>query len=277
MEILEKSNLLSDVLIDLNGSENPEASPNFEANEEGVLAIILLYKNPEFKGVIKPYNLELCGKKMYEWVQDSVANLEVKTVTCDENSNIVSLIKPLLNNNKTSIVLYSDTPLVAKSTIDEILDYFSTSTLNVLKLKRGWVFNTEYIKNAESVNSVLIREFGGKDFDVVHNASSLCETSAILQERILNYHLENGVFIDDKKSTVIDATAIIEPGVKLGANNIIKGETYLGRNVVLEHNNVLINSIISSGCNIKSSYIKNSKITNNMVVGPFETIEEKEN
>ena len=273
MEILEKSNLLDDVLIDL----KPETEEVLQVQEHGVLAIVLLYKNAEFQGVIKPYNLEICGKKLFEWVEDAVSDFEVKTVTCDENSNIVSLIKPLLNNKKTTIVLYSDTPLISKNTVSEILDYFEASTLNVLKLKRGWVFNTEYIKNAESVSSVLIREFGGADFSVVHNAETLEAATSTIKEMILNYHLQNGVFIENKTSTFIDATAIIEPGVKICANNVILGETYLGKNVIIGNNNTIISSIISSGCNIKSSYIKNSKITNNMVVGPFEIIEEKEN
>ena len=98
----------------------------------------------------------------------------------------------------------------------------------------------------------------------------------ILKNRILDFHLHNGVFIEDKNSTFIDASVIIESGVKIEPNNVLKGETYIGKNVVLEPNNTILSSIISSGCDIKSSYIKNSKITENMVVGPFELIEEKE-
>lgn len=275
---MEKSTLLDDVLIDLDENSVKTSVEKERAIDysNDVLAIVLLYRNPNFKGVIKPYNLEICGKKMYEWVEESVSNFEVKTIACDDNSNIVPLIKPLLNKKKTTIVLYSDTPLLTKETIDEVLDYYSMRHLNVLKLNRGWVFNTEYISKAEDVTSVMSRDFGVKEFYAVGDAFSLEYATNILKNRILDFHLHNGVFIEDKNSTFIDASVIIENGVKIEPNNVLKGETYIGKNVVLEPNNTILSSIISSGCDIKSSYIKNSKITENMVVGPFELIEEKE-
>ena len=213
---------------------------------------------------------------MYEWAMESVSDFEVKTIACDDHSNIVPLIKPLLNNKKTTIVLYSDTPLITKNTIYEILDYFSIRHLNVLKLNRGWVFDTEYISKAESVSSVITREFGENDFFAVGDAYTLEKATNVLKNRILEFHLHNGVFIEDKNTTFIDASVIIESGAKIEPNNVLKGETYIGKNVILEPNNTIISSIISSGCDIKSSYVKNSKITENMVVGPFELIEEKE-
>lgn len=275
---IERNSLLDDVLIDLDeNSVKPNVETKFEKDySDDVLAIILLYRNSNFKGVIKPYNLEICGKKMYEWVQENVGDFEVKTIACDDNSNIVPLIKPLLNNKKTTIVLYSDTPLITKSKISEILEYYSLRHLNVLKLNRGWVFDTEYISNAENVTSVMERDFGEQDFFAVGDAFTLEKSTNILKNRILDFHLNNGVFIEDKNSTFIDASVIIESGAKIEPNNVLKGETYIGKNVVLEPNNTIISSIISNNCDIKSSYIKNSKITENMVVGPFELIEEKE-
>lgn len=278
MEILEKkSTLLEDVLIDLDDSLKSEAKPQFaEGFSDDVLAIILLYRNSNFKGVIKPYNLEIYGKKMCEWVEESVKNFEVKTIACDDQSNIVPLIKPLLNEKKTTIVLYSDTPLLTKNTINEILDYYSMRHLNVLKLNRGWVFDTEFIAKAEDVTSVMSRDFGTKEFAPVGDAVSLQRASEVIRNRIVKFHLKNGVFIQDKNSTFIDAGVIIESGAIIQPNNVLMGETYIGKNVILEPNNTIVSSIISNGCDVKSSYIKNSKITENMVVGPFELIEEKE-
>lgn len=275
---MEKSTLLDDVLIDLD-ENSVQTSVQTETQTDysnDVLAIVLLYRNANFKGVIKPYNLEICGKKMYEWAMESVSDFEVKTIACDDHSNIVPLIKPLLNNKKTTIVLYSDTPLITKNTIYEILDYFSIRHLNVLKLNRGWVFDTEYISKADSVSSVITREFGENDFFAVGDAYTLEKATNVLKNRILEFHLHNDVFIEDKNTTFIDASVIIESGAKIEPNNVLKGETYIGKNVILEPNNTIISSIIASGCDIKSSYVKNSKITENMVVGPFELIEEKE-
>ena len=279
MEIMEieKNTLLDDVMIDLGEMPQVEAQTVGEDfNKNDVLAIVLLYKSSNFNGIIKPYNLEICGKKMFEWVSESVSGIETKTIACDEQSNIVPLIKPLLNNKKTTIVLYSDTPMLSRQTVKEVLNYFEISHLNVLKLERGWVFNTEYISGAESVSSVLSRNFGTSDFERVFDAYGLERAKTILKNKILEFHLNNGVLIDNKETTFIDATAIIESGAKIAPNNIIYGDTYIGKNVVLGPNNIINSSIISAGCEINSSYVKNSKISENMIVGPFEVIEEKE-
>ena len=36
--------------------------------DDDVAVIILLYKNPNFKSILKPYELEICGKKDVEMV-----------------------------------------------------------------------------------------------------------------------------------------------------------------------------------------------------------------
>lgn len=281
METVEISNkeLLSDVLIDLHDENNLKVAEKQEAKlvcKDEVLAIVLLYKNSNFKDLIKPYNLEICGKKMFEWVTSAVDCFETKTITCDDSSNIVSLVKPLLNDKKIVVVLYSDTPLISYNTIEDIVDYFNFRGLNVLKLNRGWVFNSEYIKSAESVSSVITHEFGELDFYPVGDYKALNFVTEKIEDKILNFHLENGVIIEDRKSTFIDADVIIGKGVKIRPNNVLRGETFVANNCVLESGNTIENSIIGANCVIKNSYIKNSKITDNMVVGPFEIIEGKE-
>ncbi|MBO4412397.1 MAG: hypothetical protein J5779_00040 [Clostridia bacterium] len=234
-----------------------------------------MYRNPTFKD-LKPFNKEMMGKKMCNWVKDALCGFETKSIACEPNSSIIPLIKPMIEGYKTAVVLYSDTPLLTKNTVEEILDYFSSRNLNVLKLPRGYVLDCEYIKNVDSVSDINLNEFNKEEFEVVCDAASFAKTNSILKQRILDFHTGNGVMFEDINSCFVDADVIIEPSVKICSNNVLKGETYIGNNVVLEPNNTIINSIISQNCIVKSSYIKNSKITENMVVGPFELIEEKE-
>ena len=274
MEILEEKtiSLLDEVLLDM-----PEPQQKEELREEldSVVAIVLLYRNPNLKD-FKPFYKEMMGKKMCDYVLDSVKDYKTKSIACDETSSIVPLVKPMIEGYKTAIVLYSDTPLLTKETVNEILDYFAVSKLNVLKLPRGYVFDVEYIKNVDSVSDINIKKFNEEEFQPVCDAKSFSKINSILKQRILDFHLNQGVWFNDVNSCYIDADTIIEPGAKIAAFNSLKGETYIGKNVILEENNTIINSIISNNCIIKSSYIKNSKITENMVVGPFEMIEEKE-
>ena len=79
--------------------------------------IILLAKNPAFKGVLKPYEINIYGKKMWQWVALACEGYKTKTVACSPEGNILSLIKPHLEDTKFTAVFYSDTPLLQKSTL----------------------------------------------------------------------------------------------------------------------------------------------------------------
>ncbi len=243
-----------------------------------VLVIILLNKNFDFVATRTPYDIDICGKKMWEWVALSCLDCEIKTTVCTEESDILTLIKPYLNNKKWTFVLYSDTPLFSTSTFISALEYVRAKQVNVLKLQRGYVFNTEYIKNAESLIGMPSTEFGTKqDFFVVDNSTSLYEVNNIIKNRIIDFHIKNGIIIDDKNSVHIDANVVIESGTVIKQNNALYGLTYIGKNCVLEPNNVIKDSIISNNCVVKYSYIEESRISENIVVGPFESVINKSN
>lgn len=246
--------------------------------EQDVLVIILLNKNFDFKASRTPYDLNICGKKMWEWTALAVGDCEVKTTVCTEESNILTLIKPYLNNKKWTAVLYSDTPLLSGKTFVEIMEYVRAKQVNVLNLDRGYVFSTEYIKGVDSLLSFNVTHFGSSlDFMVVDSSQKLYDVTTVIKNRILDYHINNGILIEDKNSTVIDADVIIENGTIIKQNNCIYGLTYIGKNCVLEPNNVIKDSVISNNCVVKYSYIEQSRISENIIVGPFESVVNKSN
>lgn len=249
----------------------------FWANED-VLVIILLYKNFNFTSTFTPYDIEICGKKMWEWVALSVGECEVKTTVATKESDVLSLIKPYLNNKPYTMVLYSDTPLFCGATFMEIMNYFRAKGANALKLPRGYVFDTNYLKTITSLLSENVLQFGNEhDFFEVDTPQKLYEVRQIIRQRILDFHISNGVNILDKNSTQIDADVVIASGTKICQNNIISGLTYIGKNCNIEPNNIIHDSVISDNCVIKCSYIDQSRISENMIVGPFESIVGKSN
>ncbi len=274
MEILVKEKKEKKLLdeIELGTLPMPEKK---QVSFEDVLVIILLEKNANFKNFIKPYELTICGRKMWEWLTIATDGYKYKTSTCTNETDILSLIKPLLEGQKYTVVLYSDTPLLKKSTFLEILDFFSMRNLNVLKLTRGYVFNTEYIKSATSIQSTQTRFFDEEDFIIAHDLKQLSLITEIMKNRILDFHLQNGIFIENPLTTFIDSDVVIESGVRIMTNNILRGKTIIGKNCLLEPSNYIENSIISAGCQIRQSSIIESKISEGMVVGPFEVVKKK--
>lgn len=257
-----------------------EISPKVMENKyewivEDVLVIILMTKNANFKGTLKPYELELYGKKMWEWVALCADDCVIKTTTCTEESDILSLIKPHLTNAKYTVVFYSDTPLLTRETFLEIMDFMKYRQKNVLKLTRGYVFNTEYIKTAENIVCAQTEYFNEEDFLTCYDNKQLALIGDILKNRILDFHLRNGVQIDDLGSTFIDSDVVIEAGARIMPHNMIKGASFIGKNCVIGFSNYIENSIIAQCSVINQSTIIDSKISENMVVGPFENVRKK--
>lgn len=237
-----------------------------------VMVIILLEKNANFKNFIKPYELPICGKKMWEWVLIATSGYKYKTTTCTNESDILSLIKPLLEDQKYTAVLYSDTPLLKKSTFEEIMTHMESRDMNVLKLTRGYVFNTEYIKKATQIQSSQTEYFDEEDFMTAYDLKQLSFITDIMKNRILDYHMKNGTYIENPQSVYIDADVILEAGVRIMPNNSIRGKSIIGKNTLLDFGNIIENSIISEGCIIRQSYVSESRISEFMTVGPFENI-----
>lgn len=236
-----------------------------------VLFIVLLYKN-ENMNVRAPYDIEIMGKKMWEWVALAGDGAKIKTMPCTKDTDVISLIKPFVGNETYTMVFYSDTPLISRQMVIEILDYFKAKDQNALVLKRGMVFKSEYLLNCERVLAGENELFAGLEFESVDNFEKLSKINQTLKDQILKYHMLNGVFFTDLNTTHIDADVVIEKGVRIEANNTIKGQSYIGENCTLEPNNIIKDSIISKNVIVKNSYILNSGIAENMIVGPFESV-----
>ena len=242
---------------------------------EDVLVIILLNKSTDFKGTLKPYETEILGKKMWEWVALCADECSIKTTTCTDESDILMLIKPLLTDAKYTAVFYSDTPLLTRETFLEIMECIKYKQRNVLTLTRGYVFNTEYVRNAESLVGGQTEYFNEEDFMICYDYKQLTLISEILKNRILDFHLKNGVRIDDLSSTFIDSDVVIESGTHIMPNCIIKGSSFIGKNCKIGFGNYIDNSIISDNVILNQSRIVESKISENSEIGPFQFIRKK--
>lgn len=231
--------------------------------------IMLLTNNKAFKTTKKSYQLNLWGKTMCEWVKLAVGECPIKEVKAEITDDVVTLIKPHITQKKYTIVLYADTPLLQRKTFLEIIEYITVKKLSVVKFTRGYIFETEYLKNLDKMYSPQVAYFEEEDFIAAYSLKQLAMVSDILKNRILNYHMKNGVRIIDTATTYIDADVNIEKDVIIEPNNVIKGETNIEKGVLLGAFNIIDNSYILSGTKVVSSNIKNSVIGKNCEVGPF--------
>ena len=67
----------------------------------------------------------------------------------------------------------------------------------------------------------------------------------------------------------VDADVEIEAGAVVYPNNILKGESYIGKNAILESGNYIIDTIVCDEAFVCQSYLEKSKVGEGKVVGPF--------
>ena len=248
--------------------QNMEKEPfqqaeNYEWVADETLVVII-----KAKGDISP-NFDICGKKMIDWVALATSGCTQKIIEEPDEENLLQTIKDLSDGYIFVAVFYSDTPLLKKSTFLEIMDYFSKRRMNVLKLVRGYVFKTEYLQNAKMLLSTTVEEFDKEDFTIVNSSKKVSFAFKILNNRILNYHKERGVVFFGENTIFIDADVEIEEGCVIYPNNIIKGESYIGKNVILESGNYIFDTIVCDEAFVCQSYLEKSKVEKGKVVGPF--------
>ncbi len=234
-----------------------------EWSAENTLVVIV-----RAKGEVSP-DFEICGKSMLNWVKLASFGCQQKVIDEPDEENFLDVIKSVGEGFSYVVVLYSDTPLLKKSTFFEIMEYFSTHRMNVLKLLRGIVFRGDFLKNAKMIMSAMVEEFDKEDFEIVDNLQKVSKVFKVLNQRILNYHKEAGVVFFGEGTIFIDADVEIEPGVVIYPNNIIKGQSYIGRDVILESGNYILDTIVCDEAFVVQSYLEKSKVENGKIVGPF--------
>ena len=241
-----------------------EKAESFEwIKDETLVLLVRSQKNvsPDF---------DICGKKMIDWVKMATSICTQKVV--EDAEDVLALAKEHAEGYNFVAVIYSDTPLLKNSTFCDIMNFFSRERMNVLQLQRGYVFRTGYLQNARMILSSNETKFGDEDFLVVDNAEKLSHAFDVLQGRILDYHKQNGVVLFGENTIFIDADVEIEDGCVIYPNNVIKGESYIGKNVILESGNYILDTIVCDEAFVCQSYLEKSKISNGKVVGPFDKI-----
>lgn len=201
-------------------------------------------------------SLCLSGKTMLEWTCMAGSECEQKII--DEGDEIAKL-KQIKTDKPIIALFFSDTPLFDKKSFHEVVDYFSQRGMNYLRLNRGLIIKTSYLERV-SGNLVGDVAYECKTLFAVNDAKKINLVNSILQERILAYHIKNGVVILND-NVYIEADCEIGKGVVVYPNNTILGQSIIESGAVIESGNVIKDSIVCSGTTLRGCYCEKSKIT----------------
>ena len=215
-------------------------------------------------------NISILGKTMLEWVSLSLCEMPVVAIDNDDSVPLPALIRDSLDADKEyTVVLYSDTPLITRRTVKAALEEARLNNLNVLRMTRGFVFKTDYIMTAEKIYTDKTYYYDEQDFITVYGFSQLAYIIDILKKRILDYHTNRGVQLEDEVSTFIGCEVSIGEGVVIGAGNNIIGKTVIKDGARIGRDNNIEDCIISENASVEKSKMVHSYIGKNTSVGPF--------
>lgn len=254
-------------------NSNEEVSANFfvlcEQNDEG------LDKNL--------YEYKLLGVPMVNWVQRACLARPM-TVKVQKNADIISLVRPYANSADYTVVLFANTPLVSSEHIKDLLAFVQRKNMNAMKLKKGYVFNNEYILSVDELYSADTYNFSTDDFFEVNSLADFEDAKYILNEKLVKFHAGNSVEFLGLNQNIdagvqigyaskICSGATLEGKTSLGVENTIRSaaivvNSKLGDSVDVGEGSIIVNSIIKSGSKIGAgSIIKNSVIAPNANIG----------
>ena len=106
----------------------------------------------------------------------------------------------------------------------------------------------------------------------VNNRMQLAKCEEILQKRIQEFHLMNGVTIINPASCTISEDAQIGLDVILEANSHIRGESKIASNCIIGPNTFIEDTFVDKNCKIINSTIFNSLIMEDINIGPYSHI-----
>ena len=286
LDILEKTESISkDNSTDLMFNFRKEYSPvevktqnlsNFdEENIKNQVQVVIISLNKKSIDLVNKNNqIAVCGKTMLEWVKNSVSDYSIKVVELDSEDDFLSAIKVLQIQKKYTVLLFDDTPLLKKNTVEDIVEYFVIKNLSVLKLKRGYMFETDYLSRIDKLLNPQEQVFNDEDFISVDDSNKYSLACGIMKNRIVFYHQKNGVLFENALAVQIDADVSIEAGAMIGPNVQLLGKTIVEGRVKI-NNSTIKDSVIKSNVVLNNCAINHSVIGNNCNIDNYCVIKDK--
>ena len=103
----------------------------------------------------------------------------------------------------------------------------------------------------------------------INSMSQLNEVEDIMQKKLIEGFMEQGVYFQDPTSTYIDADVTISSGTKVLANTHLTGSTSINENCIIGPNAQINNSSVGKNSKVVNSVVDQSTIHENGNIGPF--------
>jgi bifunctional UDP-N-acetylglucosamine pyrophosphorylase/glucosamine-1-phosphate N-acetyltransferase len=135
---------------------------------------------------------------------------------------------------------------------------------------KGEYYLTDLVAIAVSQGrTILSQEAPFEEVNGINNRVQLANVTQLLQRRIIEAHMMNGVTFIEPNNTYV------EDGVIIGADSVIwpgcllQGRTQIGRHATIGPHSQIMDSVIGDGCRVTYSVVEEARMETHSEVGPF--------
>lgn len=124
------------------------------------------------------------------------------------------------------------------------------------------------LKDAEEVVAAYRMESSDESLGV-NDRVALAEATKLMQKRINDKHMRNGVTLINPENTYIDVDVEIGQDTVIESGVTIKGNTVIGDDCTITSGSDIQDSVIGSGVLIRCSAVIESKVADEVQIGPY--------
>lgn len=122
-------------------------------------------------------------------------------------------------------------------------------------------------KNNKKVGAFVVDD--AEEMFGINDRKQLAYAAKVIQDRINDYWMVNGVTLQDPRSTYIGPEVTIEPDTIIGPNTSILGNSRIGKANFIGPNSYLLNAVIGDNNKVLSSWLTDFTCGNENEIGPF--------
>lgn len=235
--------------------------------DENLLTVVLVKRTPLV-------DRKMVGKTLLEWMKSAVSAFEVKVVESDQDA--FSIAKDTITESRYILVMDAQYPLLKKQDIIEMLDYMIYKSLEV----GHFLFGSMYAKNALNVmedrSPMFVVPIAEKHATKVEDEYSLMTMTRLLKERILVYHMKQGVRIIDPDHTIIDCNVVIGKNVTIAPFVMLLNGTVIGDDCYIGAYSLVNRSTLMPNVEVYASRLENVLVKEHKVVSAYQDLHDCE-
>ena len=199
---------------------------------------------------------------------------------------VMQAIDVIKNSKGEVVILNGDTPLITAETINKAIEYHknndnqatvitailddATGYGRIVRDNDGSVLKIVEQKDASEEEKKINEAISDNDeIRGINDRVQLNEAEKIMQKRINEYHMRNGVTMRNPESVYIEDGVEIGNDTEICQNVTIKSGTKIGSDCVIGSGSMLDRAVIHDGVDVLSSVILESEVDEGTHVGPF--------